>query len=565
MLRHLAALTLLAALAAPAAADVLILKDGRKLSGRVLTTDSGYEITIEGQKLSFSHDDVSRHVTSPKELLGNSDQLIEEAKQLFLEAAELKDMTAKGRKLASALDRVRMARTSYADTRDLFPDGYPELDKQLMLIMRLMRMIRDQLGATPIKPNPEPVTPKIDRDLTLLADHLTPTAPPPPSAPVTPVSLLDAMPILADPNLRTDKAKRRNAMDIFRRAWGTPGAGSDLAAAAALFLWHKDAHWGFSVMKETPASQQFQYFLLMLGEDPTELNDDDLIQLANFLASSSKKLKASKPPANVAAFDLFACAVASSLIARQGGREIPELEAVFKAMGLRKADMGSIWGTTETLAIDDFRKWVASRDYTLAVVQFRNDYRNVVDFHVQYAYGLLLTFKALSDKRSYRQAVSHFQRLSKTSQGAQHREHLLALARSIYESSPCRACGGSHQINCSACKGKRVLTLQCRKCGGAGRVTGFGGNAACSACSGQGRFVDVECPKCKGSGKVECRARGCKLTSADPTLADFAKTEPCVFCRKRVTLMRYVAYPCPACNGIGFRVKPTSDPKQVLK
>ena len=84
----------LGALASSGSADVLILKDGRKISGHVVDRKDGYEITIDGQKLAFTKDQVARRVRKPAELLGDSDKDVEQARTLYRRASKMEDQAA---------------------------------------------------------------------------------------------------------------------------------------------------------------------------------------------------------------------------------------------------------------------------------------------------------------------------------------------------------------------------------------------------------------------------------------------------------------------------------------
>ena len=93
-------------LATPAAADVLVMKDGRKLSGRVRKTRTSYEITIEGQRQVFALDDVQRWIKSPKEMIGQADQWVDEAKEIYLTAVEIQDLKIADKIFRKGLEKV---------------------------------------------------------------------------------------------------------------------------------------------------------------------------------------------------------------------------------------------------------------------------------------------------------------------------------------------------------------------------------------------------------------------------------------------------------------------------
>ena len=78
------ALLLLSLLSLPLHADVLELRDGKKLSGKVSEKGGVYQIKIEGETLTFNQGEVSRWIRKPKELTGEADSLIAEAKKIYI-------------------------------------------------------------------------------------------------------------------------------------------------------------------------------------------------------------------------------------------------------------------------------------------------------------------------------------------------------------------------------------------------------------------------------------------------------------------------------------------------
>lgn len=554
MLRALIALGFLVAAVAPAAADGLILKDGRKIIGRVVEKPDGFEVSVEGQTLAFAKDDVRQWVKSPKDVLGDADRLFSEAKQIYLEAVEMQDARAANARFREALPKVTRARESYAEARDFFPDGYPELDAQLVNIMKLMRLVRERIGseiassAPAVKPKPAP-PPRP-------AVKPAPAAPPAPEPerPAGPVpAWTEAMAILADPAQRSDPARRALARAAFQ---GVPPAApaADLAVAAAVFLEHGEKDWSLPA----DAAASLQELLQALRSE--EAASGRISPAA--LKSAADRLRTEPTPVPLA---LFFGAAASSLVAAHGGRPPAELEACFKDLRFEKSEFGPIWGRPESLAMDDFRKWTASAEYDLAIVQFQKDYRNLPSFPVRYALGLLYVFQALSDGRTYARAASYLEQQARQAPTPSARDHLLALARSIRAAAPCPACGGSDRVNCPTCKGRGRLNLECLKCGGSGKINSFNGVVVCPGCQGKGRFNNVDCPRCKASGKVDCKARGCTGEVRPPTFESFAEAYACPTCRGKGTLFRHVAYPCPECSGIGLILHPKADPTKLLR
>jgi len=630
MRRTILAVALLAAFADPAAGDVLILKSGRKVIGKVVERGDAYEAMVEGQQLVFPKDEVVKWVRSPKEIIGDADRLVEEAKTTYLQAVELQDAREADKRFREALPKVVKAREAYAEARDLFPDGYSELDQQLINIMKLMRLVRERMGseiasgaAPVVVPKPAPPPPPKP------APAPAP-APVPAPAPAPAGGIQQAFAVMVDPAKRADEAARRGAAEFFRGTWDARGPLADTAAAAYLFLSQDDKDWqlvvdtvfvrgpGFEntyrgrLVRKTndlsalvmpgrkelrirkaadgthvvpPGGSEFKaeecresagekseafealqdFFKGLTAEKFQSLPEKEVIGGIASLARRTREIRGRQAEAPVESLRLFAGGLASSLIAKAGGKCDPALEPVLKDLGYEKSEFGSVWGDKPGLAMDDFVKWTASGEYGLAVVQFQKDYSSVDDFGVRYAHGLLMLFKAVADNRYFNRVASHFEQMARVGQTLAVREHLAALARSIRDASPCMVCGGTHQVNCTACKGRKKLTMECGTCGGSGKVQVLRGVVDCRACKGKGRWVNVDCPKCKASGKAECKARYCVRAVPAPKFESFADSFLCPVCKGMGTLMRHVAFPCPECEGIGMMVRPRADPARTIR
>src|SRR5262245_40848381 len=144
MRRTFLTLAILGLAVSTALGDGIILADGRKLSGRVVEKPDGYEVTVEGQTVGFTKAEVKQWFKSPKEVLGDADKQVEEAKRLYSEAVVMSVETAAEAKLREATPKVQRAREAYVEARELFPDGYPELASQLINVMKLMRLVRER-------------------------------------------------------------------------------------------------------------------------------------------------------------------------------------------------------------------------------------------------------------------------------------------------------------------------------------------------------------------------------------------------------------------------------------
>lgn len=643
MRRILLTLSLLTAAVATARGDGLVLSDGRKLSGRVVEKPDGYEVTVEGQTIGVAKADVKAWYKSPKEVVGDADKQVEEAKKLYSEAVVMTDEKAAEAKFREALPKVQKAREAYVEARELFPEGYPELDAALVNVMKLMRLVRERFhsqiasgdSSAPVKVKDAPAPKPISKSAP--APSPAPAEPAPEAAPATPtatpsdapaVSMHEALVVLVDPVKRNDPAQRAAALKVFHKASDAGGALADVATAGWLFLAKTDFEWGLSadtlVVKGPGGDASFkghldkrsdQISVLLLADhrevrirtasdgkyitppggsefkasdvklvadqksDALEalqaffkgldaakfesLDDKDISEGVKFLALKVKELKAKNQP--VDALSLFVAGPASALIEKNKGKPTPEIEAAFKDLGYEKSEFGSVWGRKEGLAMDDYRKWLSSGEYGMAIVQFNNDYRGLTDIGVRYAMALLQLFRSLSENHNYQRAAAYFDQASSGAVTTMARDHFMALAKSIRDDAPCNVCGGTHKVTCSACKGNKKVNAECTKCGGSGKLNSFSGLITCPGCQGRGRYNNIDCPKCKATGRVECKAHGCTREVPKPTFETFAEAYRCPLCQGRGSLMRHVAFPCTECSGIGLILQPKSDPSKLLK
>jgi len=562
MRRNLCGILLVAALVTPALGDALVLKDGRKVIGHVADKKDHYEVQVESQTLTFDKGDVQQWIKSPRELTGDVESLVNDAKRLYSEAVDTKDEKTADQKFREALPKVQKAREALTEARDLFPDGYADLDMQLVNVMKLMRLVRERIHSAiasgePVKTKDAPlptVTPKIDP---------LPTAPelkvePPPAS----FGLVDALGLLADPAKRADEKKRAQAREYLKKASDGISPLSDLAMAASVCLSRDDRDWKLTA--ETSGALQ-AFFKAAPADKLEALSDKEVGEGVKLLAAKVKDLRLKGTDPSVDALSLLAAGTSSSLLAKTR-KATPDLEAAFKDLGFEKSEYGEIWGRKDGLAMDDYRKWASTGEYALGIVHFQKDYSTLPELGPKYALGLLLTYKAIQDNRAFNRAAVQFEILARTGATPALRDHLAALAKSIRAESPCPACGGTHKINCNVCRGKTKFNAQCGQCGGSGRINQFtGGIVTCPTCKGVGTFKDVKCEKCKQTGKIDCKARGCEHEVKPPTFESFAQAFKCPTCTGRGILTRYVAYPCPDCMGLGLILQPKAEPAKLAK
>src|SRR6185295_8955338 len=197
-------------------ADVIVLKDGTRVAGRVVEKSDFYEVTSDGALRTFLKDEVQKVVKTPTEFLGDADKLFDEARTDYHKAIALSETGPRNALLKQAIAKVARARESYSAALDLFPDD-GSLGKQIMLLMQLMRLLRERVHLDESRgPSSGPSTG-------------------PPPAPVVTMVADDALATLLDPAKRNDAAKRAAAIASFR------GQRTDLANAAVMFLTRSDA------------------------------------------------------------------------------------------------------------------------------------------------------------------------------------------------------------------------------------------------------------------------------------------------------------------------------------
>ena len=375
-------------------------------------------------------------------------------------------------------------------------------------------------------------------------------------------ALGDALAILVDPARRAKEDDRARAVKLFRQIWTADAKGADIAAAGYVFLSKPEGEWKLKAGE--PAFTALQEFFSTLGPENLEaLPEKETVAALTTLAAKSKEVGGRFLTGPAESLKLFLWAVSSAHIAQRNGTPASELEASLADVGVKKHEFGKLWGTKEGLALNDYRKWVASKDYELGFLEFRSEYKRTRDFSVRYARGLLALFKALERNDKYSRAAVEFELLARSAKGLQ-RSHVLALAKSIRAKSPCRACAGTHKVNCTACRGKMKVNLECKGCGGSGKINTFRGIAQCRHCKGVGIYRNVKCPKCKATGKTDCKARGCKRPIPAPNFDSFADAYKCALCMGKGTLLKHVSFTCPVCQGIGILLRPSHDPSKMI-
>ena len=534
--------TFLLVLCGSLAADVVVLKDGRKFGGKVTRKPGHVEVKGDDGLRTFLKDEVERVVTDPKELLGDSAKLFEEAKKDFLAAMEIKDVAQSNPKLKAAIAKLMKARQAYAGTRELFPGNkHSDLDTKLVQVMQLMRMARGSLGSEIArKPGPRPAPVPAPAP-----PPLPPTAAPAPRPVVPPpintstIPLDEAFEILVDRAKRTDAAQRTVARDSFRDRRTTFMPGPDLATAAMIFLSGPE-----------PEGALQDYFGKWLKE-PGKLTPAAHLEAAKFLADA---LPAAKKTGASAAEAVKLFAMGHLAHATSG----PAAEKAASALDMQVKD--GMTGTAEGLAALDLAHWIASGDYDLAVLAYAREFRSVADTPVVRflkAYALLL--EAQERKKGYKKSAAAL--LAVRPRETAFREHAAALAKSISNVAVCSYCGGKAKVRCTSCHGKKEVRIDCSRCKGVGAVR-VGGLRPCRSCKGRGYLKLLRCRKCKDGFPV-CRVCDHKPRTP-PAIEDIFLADRCKPCDGSGSAFRRIAVPCLSCKGLGQKLTPRADPGKIL-
>jgi len=518
-------------------ADVLVLKDGSKISGRIVDKGLHYEVTTDSGLRTWTRDEVDHVLTSPKELLGDSDKAFDDAKKEYSEALALSDPSERNTKLKEAIEKVRGVRSVLSSTRELFPeDKYAELDQKLMQAMQLMRLLRERVSVDVAR------APSMINGRSGLAPSET---------------VNQALAILVDPAQLGDPGKRASAQETFRAQ-----KSDDLSVAARLFLSRQDGEWHLqgSVLKALQ-----EYFAKPWLRDSATISSASHLEAAAWLAAQVASIRKTEPAAPVDALQLFG---AGHLGCAQPG---PEMEKVAKALGLI-VDEG-LPGTAEGQVVHDLDSWIASSDFDLAALAFTKEFRDVDTPAVRYVWSYALTCIAQAKKKGFERAATGYGSIQNVSAAV--KEHLAAMQKSIKAAAVCANCLGEGKLRCTNCHGVKEVRFPCEKCHGKGKylppglvktpgtMRGRGPTYMnCTQCKGSGFEKVIRCEKCK-DGYLICKQCDGKPKAA-PDFDDLCSRGPCPDCEGRGSAMRNVRWACPFCLGLGQKLVPKAEPAKVL-
>jgi hypothetical protein len=533
---RLGSLGVLLLLCGSVSADVLVLKDGSRVGGRLVEKGSHYEITTDAGLRTFLKDEVDKVVKDPKEILGDADRLLVESKAEYQAAVELSDLSLQSARMKETAGRLSRARETVAMVRELFPeDRWADLDTKLVQIMQLMRLVRERVGSE-VARRPGLQSPALVNGPALSS-----------------VALEEAFAILADPAKRADPVQRAKARDGFRIQRSFVPELYEVATAAMLFLTRPEADWKMDA--PTQAALQ-DYFAQPWLKDPRKTSPAQHQAAAAWVTEKIAALKKTSPSV-VEPMTLFGIGHLGHAPAGQ------EQDKTARLLGLSLQN--GILGTPEGFAVRDMNSWIGSGDFDLAVLAFVKEHRATDTPIVRFVWSYALLRLVQAKRRGWDRPASAFATVNCAD--AAGRDHVSAMIRSIKTAASCNQCLGAGKLRCTNCHGKTEQRWDCEKCKGSGKVTetfggGFRGDTLpCYPCRGRGFMKLIKCEKCKG-GWNDCRQ--CPAEKAPPELEEICSGQACAPCDGRGFVFKKILWACKACMGLGQKLTPKADPTKVL-
>jgi hypothetical protein len=522
---------ILALLSSTLTADVALLKDGNRVSGKIVEKGQVVEVTTADGLRTYTKDEVQKIVKDPREILGDVDKVLADAKADYQKALEMPDGPDKNALLRETIAKVDVARAATSTTRELFPeDKYADLDAKLMQVMQLKRLLRDRLHSEfatrpSIGPSVGPAVPA--------------------------VSLEQAFTTLFDPALRSDAGKRAMARESFRLERANHPELYEIATAAMLFLSRSDAEW--NLQGASLAAMQ-DYFKQDYLKQPSALTPALHQAAAQWIIDRIATLKKADAAAKTDAISLFG-------IGHLGQAPVgAETDKRARLLGLELRN--GILGTPEGHAVRDLNAWINGGDYDLAVFSFVKEYRNTDTPIVRFVWSYALLRLVQAKKKNFERPVAALQTIM-ISDGPT-KEHINALVKSIKAVALCNACQGQVRLRCTNCLGKKETRWDCAKCKGTGKVTDeLGYQLPCYPCRGRGYDKILRCEKCK-DGFFDCKQCDKKQRNA-PEMDEICTSTACITCDGRGYVFKNVLWACKSCLGLGQKLSPRLDPAKTLQ
>jgi len=522
-------------------ADVAVLKDGSRVSGRVVEKAQSFEVTTEAGLRTFLKEEVEKIIKDPKELLGDVDKAMTAAKDDYQRAVAMAEGPDRNALLRESISKIDAARAAVSSTRELFPeDKYADLDQKLMQIMQLKRLLRDRLHSEFAAGSGLRIGPARSSST---------------------VSLDEAFSTLLDPVKRSDAARRASAREAFRCERALHPEIYELATAAMLYLARSDAEWN---LQGAALAALQDYFGQGWLKQPTAMTPALHQAAAQWIVERISALKKADAKAQVEPISLFGI---GHLGHAPAGAETDK-NARLLGLELRNG----ILGTPEGHAVRDLNAWIGSGDYDLAVLAFVKEYRATDTPIVRFVWSYALLRLVQAKQRGFERPVAALQTVA-VADGAT-KEHIGALIKSIKAAGVCNTCGGAGKLRCINCFGKKEIRWDCAKCKGVGKIQepGYGAGTGsgfvremipCYPCRGRGYDKLLRCEKCK-DGFNDCKQCDRKQRTA-PALEDICTGEACLQCDGRGYVFKSILWACKTCLGLGQKLTPKVDSTKLLQ
>jgi hypothetical protein len=526
-------------------ADVLVLKDGSKVGGRVADKGERYEVTTDQGLRSYLKEEVEKVLTSPKELLGDTDKLFEEAKSEYQAALSISDQAQQTEKLKATLTKVKSVRETIAQARDLFPEEkYSDLDQRMVQVIQLMRLLRERTTTDLAKRSD-------DRPRRAVGGASAAAALD--AKPASPEALTVAFSALMDPAKRADPLARTVARETFRTQRDHFPQAYDIATAAMMFLSHPESEWKVS---GAVAKTLQDYFAKGWLKEPVKLTPAIHQEAAAWILDQIAAVRRADPSAAVDALTLFGIGHFANAPFSANA------EKTAHALGLTVKN--GIAGTPEGYVIRELDSWIDTGDFDLAALTWVKEYRDVDTPAVRYIWAYALLRQAQVKKKGWDRPLSAYQTISLSDTPS--RDHLATLIKTIKTEANCSSCGGEGKFRCPNCCGKKETRINCPDCKGTGKKrVGNGFRASevpCYPCRGRGYLQRIVCEKCK-DGYVTCAQCNGK-SQKPPELDELFTLVPCPDCDGHGGTFRTVVWACHSCMGLGQKLAPKLDPTKLL-
>jgi hypothetical protein len=222
------------AAALPAAADIVVMNDGKRIEGAVEDKGGAYDVRTRYGSLSVQKDDVRRVVRDLAQLTNEAEALRQAARNQYEKAVRATDAEERNRQLAAAAAQVEKALRIYDEAREIF--AAPEndaLDRAAIAAVQELKLCRDAMRSESVAPVPAPAVTPPTREPVADAPVAEVRKPAPADAPATQADrwLADARKALEG---RRIPDARYIASRILQQYAGTPAAEEAQALLDAL-------------------------------------------------------------------------------------------------------------------------------------------------------------------------------------------------------------------------------------------------------------------------------------------------------------------------------------------